>query len=234
MTKPANNYWFAKSRMQSVFFSLLFLIVTLLLSIQIVSSEQTRVLIGDFSNADLSHWEKKIFKNETHYILRKDHLNNYLEAVSDASASGLIKKIKVDLDKTPWLNWSWQVDKVIGHLDETTKQGDDYPARVYVIVDSGFTLWKTRTLNYVWSNNAPIGTIWPNAYAGNHAMMMALRSGDHQAGEWVHEKRNVQQDLKNIFGKDFHSVDAIAIMTDTDNSGGQVIARYGDIYFSAE
>jgi hypothetical protein len=63
---------------------------------------------------------------------------------------------------------------------------------------------------------------------------MALRSGGARAGQWLSEKRNIQMDFKHLFGEDIRRLDAVAIMTDTDNSRQAATAWYGDIYFSAE
>ena len=64
--------------------------------------------------------------------------------------------------------------------------------------------------------------------------MVAVQSGDERVGEWVHEKRNVLDDIKNLLGIDATSIIAVAIMTDTDNSKQSASAYYGDIFFTSE
>jgi len=130
------------------------------------------------------------------------------------------------------LNWSWRVDQVLKGTDERSKDGDDYPARVYVVASGGAALWKTRSLVYVWSSNQPVGATWNNAFTDN-ARVMALRSGTQDAGRWVSEKRDIRADFQRLFGRDIDAVDAVALMTDTDNSGQRASAWYGDIYFTA-
>ena len=63
-------------------------------------------------------------------------------------------------------------------------------------------------------------------------VMIALRSSTDQTGTWYTEKRNILADLKHQFGEDIRYIDAVAIMTDTDDSFDKVTAYYGDIYFS--
>jgi hypothetical protein len=63
-------------------------------------------------------------------------------------------------------------------------------------------------------------------------MMIALRSSSDQTGTWYTEKRNILADLKQQFGEELRYIDAVAVMTDTDNAQGKVTAYYGDIYFS--
>ena len=157
--------------------------------------------------------------------------SGYLQADADAAASALLKKIQVDLNQTPYLNWSWRIEKAIDAVDEQTKKGDDYAARVYVIVKRGLTPWKVNALNYVWSSHVQPPEYWPNAYT-NKAIMVPLRNQNDNS-EWKSEKVNVKQDFKKYFGIDVDRIDAVAIMTDTDNSQLHAIASYGDIFFTA-
>ncbi|MCB1815010.1 MAG: DUF3047 domain-containing protein, partial [Candidatus Competibacteraceae bacterium] len=133
----------------------------------------------------------------------------------------------------PYLNWSWKVANVLSGIDEHSKAGDDFAARVYLVVSGGALFWKTRSLVYVWSSNQPVNSAWENPFTGN-ARHIAVRSGAAEVGQWLSEKRNIREDFKRVFGEDIESIDAVAIMTDTDNSGQSATAWYGDIYFSAD
>ena len=117
-------------------------------------------------------------------------------------------------------------------MDETTKSGDDYPARLYVVFSGSLSFWKTHALNYVWSNGRPIGSAWPNAHTKN-SINIAVQSGPGKVGQWTHQIRNVRSDYKRFIGGDVKQADAIAIMTDTDNSGSVARAFYGDVRFSS-
>jgi hypothetical protein len=188
--------------------------------------------VANFSTSSLEGWEDKVFSNLTSYQLFDLKDKKFLAAESQNSASGLIKKVHVDIKKYPYLNWSWRIENRLDIKNEKIKSGDDYAARIYVVVDGGLLIWRTRSLIYVWANGASKGEIWENAFAGKNAIMMALRSRQDKTSTWYSEKRNVYEDLKSLFGKEFHSIDAIALMTDTDNSHGEVKVYYGDIYFS--
>lgn len=190
------------------------------------------LMIGRFSAGDLNDWQTKSFKGETRYAFDEKSGRKALFADSQGAASGLYREIRVDLTRTPWLNWSWRVDRVLNGVDERGKAGDDYPARVYVVVSGGAAFWKTRSLVYVWSSNQPVGATWNNAFTSN-ARVMALRSGTKDAGRWVTEKRDIRADFRQLFGEDIDHIDAVALMTDTDNSGQSATAWYGDIYFTA-
>jgi len=206
-----------------------------------VSFGQT-VNIAQFSNETLDKWQTKSFVGHTQYAITQLDNQAVLHASSKQSASGLAKEIKIDLKQTPFLNWSWRIDNLLPAMDETTKAGDDYAARLYIVKSGGFFIWETKALNYVWSSNQDKGSVWDNAYAGSNARMLALRSADDGTGKWVSEKRNVYEDMIALYGdkgsdeaneKAYRYIDAVAIMSDTDDSKTQASAYYGDIYFTA-
>ena len=192
------------------------------------------VQVGEFSKRSLAGWENKSFVGETSYTFTEDNGRQVLLAQSDGTASGMGRKIKVDLTETPFVNWSWKIESGLPQLAEDSKAGDDYAARLYVVKSGGALIWNTKALNYVWSGSQQRESSWPNAFKPKNATMLAIRGVDDGTGEWVTEKRNVREDFKRLFGKDIKSIDAIAIMTDTDNSGLSASAAYGDIYFSAQ
>ncbi|MGR8930465.1 MAG: DUF3047 domain-containing protein [Gammaproteobacteria bacterium] len=192
------------------------------------------LLIGEFSRSRLDGWEHKRFKGETVYRLKTIEGIMALNAESQDAASGLFKEQQIDLDQTPYLNWSWRIGNRLSGLNEQSKNGDDYAARIYVVVRGGWSFWNTKAINYVWSSNSAEEKIWPNAFAGDHAMMMALEGPKSPLDTWKPEKRNIKADFKTLFGEDVQHIDAVAIMTDTDNSQGQTSAFYGDIWFSRD
>ncbi len=208
--------------------------ITVLLVTLTSSLQAETIRIGDFSQGDLSGWEEKSFAGNTRYQIADTTKGKVLRASSQGSASGLFKKVTIDLTKTPYLYWSWQIDNIFSGNNEQTKNGDDYPARVYIVVSGGLFFWRTRAINYVWSSNQTVGTSWPNAFTDN-ALMLAVRSGkDDDVGRWVQERRNVREDLRRLLGKEVTQIDAVAVMTDSDNTQQSVSAAYGDIYFSSE
>lgn len=208
------------------------LLVLMLLS-GAASASGPRVLVADWSQSSLADWQPERFAGETRYRPVMEDGQRWLAADAQASASGLLRKQRIDLNRTPYLNWSWRVRDGLAGLDERARDGDDYAARVYVVVSGGALFWRTRALNYVWSGSQPRGSQWANAFTGQ-AQMLAVRGGDDATGTWQQEKRDVRADLQAIFGERIEAIDAVAIMTDADNSGGRAAADYGPIYFSAE
>ncbi|NOQ63934.1 MAG: DUF3047 domain-containing protein [Methyloprofundus sp.] len=191
------------------------------------------VAISHFVSQSLDDWQHKSFKDYTDYRIVTQNKQSVLQAQSTAVASSLYKEVRIDLHKTPYLNWAWRVDKKPVIKDEKSKAGDDYAARIYLIV-KGKWFWQTQALNYVWANHSPKNTSWENPFAGDNVMMLAVRSESDKTQHWYSEKRNVLADFKQQFGDDFQFIDAIAIMTDTDNSAGSALSYYANIYFSED
>ncbi|MBS3952958.1 MAG: DUF3047 domain-containing protein [Methylomicrobium sp.] len=193
-----------------------------------------RLVLGDFSGDSLDGWQPKSFSSETDYRLLLLDQTLVLQAISENAASGLFKKQRIDLLKTPFINWRWRIENRLSLRDEHSKPGDDYAARVYAVVDGGLAFWRTKAINYVWAGSSPKGSVWPNAFAGNNAIMMALRTTEDATGTWFIEKRNLLEDLRQHVDKDIRYIDAVAVMTDTDNGKGKVTAYYGDIFLSKD
>ncbi|MHC1698192.1 MAG: DUF3047 domain-containing protein [Geobacteraceae bacterium] len=189
-----------------------------------------QVTVAAFSRGDLSGWSKKIFNGETEYSIVQIDGRKALRAVSKNAASGLVKKIEKNPSQYPILRWSWKIEHTLKREDATKKSGDDFVARVYVVFPR-VLFWKTRAINYVWSAKLPKGTAIPNAYTAN-AVMVAVESGDGKAGTWVNEERNVFDDYKRLFGEDPPPLGAVALMSDTDNTGEDAVAYFGDIFLA--
>ena len=197
------------------------------LALSTAGSSQREHILDDYKNGLGPGWETKSFVGQTHYTTEHDDKQFYIKATSSASASGLFHKITYDPKGQPILRWSWKIGHTIAKGDAHTKAGDDYAARVYVVFPS-FFFWNTKALNYIWANRLPRGEALPNAFTAN-AMMIALESGNGRAGRWQTEERNIYEDYKRYFKAEPPKVGAIAIMTDTDNTGESATAWYGPI-----
>lgn len=190
------------------------------------------IVVGDFAAGSLIGWQEKVFKGKTRYALVPSDAGMVLMADSQASASGLFRELKIDLLKTPCMTWTWKVDGIFDGLDETSKAGDDYPARVYVVFSGGLAFWNTRAINYVWSGGRPLNSAWPNAFTSK-SMNVAVQSGPSRVGRWVSQSRNIRDDFQALIGGHARHVDGVAIMSDSDNSGRAAKAYYGDVRFTS-
>jgi hypothetical protein len=207
------------------------ILVTILLC-GAVMAEGQRVDVARFSLRQMRDWHTETFSGETHYQLTDEGQRTVLHATSQGTASGLVRRITIDLNTTPSLNWSWKIGNTFTGNDERSRGGDDYPARIYVIFSGGLFFWRARAINYVWSSHQPIGAIWPNAYT-SQARMIAVDSGNSKINQWVNHSRDIRADYRRLFGEEIDHVDAVAIMSDSDNTGQNAEAWYGDIWFSS-
>jgi len=209
---------------------IIFLAISLLWVSPVFAQES--ILIDDFENGLSPGWREKSFKGHTVYTVMQDGKGHVLKAESRGTASGLVFPIETDLKEHPVLSWRWRVDAPVAGGDARRKSGDDYAARLYVIFPHWF-FPKTRTLNYIWANRLPKGSVVPNPFT-SRAMMIAVETGSESAGSWVAERRNVIEDYRRAFGEDPPHVGAVAIMTDTDNTGRRAVGWYDDIRLEQE
>ena len=211
---------------------LFLLSVFLFLSVAAGAADSGLLQIGNFAESGLAGWTGKSFKGETEYRIVEEAGVKVLQATSHGTASGLVFETQYDPQDYPILSWRWKVANTIAKGDSRIKAGDDYAARVYVIFPHWFFL-KTRTLNYVWANRLPKGSMQRSVYLDS-GMMIAVESGVEKVGEWVAVRRNIREDYRRAFGEDPPGVGAIAIMTDTDNTGESAVAWYSNITASRQ
>ena len=205
-----------------VIFSLLFFLNA--------NSEVLKVF--DFTNEELKTLEVRKIKGETLWSIGSNENGNFLKAEANAVASGLGKKINIDLNKTPFLNISWKVEKDLKGIIENSKKGHDYAARVFVIKKTGATALSNRALNYVFSSNNEINQNWFSPYT-KKSVDYILSTTKKNFNEWVTVKVNVKEHFKKFHNLDVDSLDGIALMTDTDNSELLAISYYQNIFFSS-
>ncbi|MDA8429504.1 MAG: DUF3047 domain-containing protein [Geobacteraceae bacterium] len=208
---------------------LFFLLV--LVGIQAEASDN-ELHLGRFSSGDLTGWKEQtigILKHKTSYSLSKDNGRTVLVARSTKSASGRIYALNLDPKEYQTLKWSWKIDHTIKKGDEKSKKGDDFAARLCVFFPHGF-FSKTPAICYVWANKLLKGEHVANPFTAN-IITLAADSGEELAGRWTFHQRNILEDYRRFFGEEPPRIGAVALMTDTDNTGESAIGYYGDISF---
>ena len=209
-----------------------FFIFSLLLSF----SHAEKVKVFEFTNSELENLKvRKVrgAKAKTEYSVGKNENGRFLKAIANNSASGLGKEMKIDLNKTPFLNITWKVEKDIKGIDETSKKGHDYAARVFVVKKTGATPLSNKAMNYVFSSNEDVNTFHPSPYT-KKSIDYVLATTKDNFNEWVTVKANVKEHFKKFHKLDLDEINGLAIMADTDNSKLSSIAYFQNIYFSAE
>ena len=205
-----------------------------LVAINACFADELRVF--DFSETELSELEVRKVRgaeNKTIYTVGSNDNGNFLKAIANNGASGLGKEVKIDLNKTPFINISWKIEKDLSGIKEDTKKGHDFAARVFAVKKTGATPLSNRAINYVFSSNNEIGKNWSNPYT-KKSVDNVLASTKDNLNEWVTVKANVKEDFKKFHNLDVNELDGLAIMSDTDNSKMKAIAYYQNIYFSSK
>ena len=195
-----------------------------------------KVNIFEFTEAELLDLQVRKVRgadNKTEYSVGSNDNGNYLKAVADNAASGLGKEVKIDLNKTPFINITWKIEKDLSGILENTKKGHDFAARVFVIKKTGATPLSNRAINYVFSSNSDVGFNSPSPYT-KKSIDNVLATTKENFNEWVTVKANVKEDFKKFHNLDVNELDGLAIMSDTDNSKLEAITYYQNIYFSAD
>ena len=194
-----------------------------------------KILIFEFTEKELLELEVRKVRgadNKTLYSVNSNENGNYLKAVADNAASGLGKEIKINLNKTPFINITWKVQKDLKGIKENNKKGHDFAARVFAVKKTGATPLSNRAINYVFSSNSDIGLNWPSPYT-KKSIDNVLSTTKENLNQWVTVKANVKEDFKKFHNLDVNELDGLAIMADTDNSKMKSVAYFQNIYFSA-
>ena len=210
-----------------------FLLLAIILLFSQKSSFGENLNVFEFTSDEFSKLKVKKIKKLTKYSLGSNEMGNYLRAEANGTASGLGKELKIDLNKTPFINITWKVEKDLYGIDENTKKGHDYAARIFVIKKTGNTALSNRAINYVFSSNLNVGSYSASPFT-KKSIDYVLSTTKINKNEWVTVKRNVKEDFKLLHDLDVEELNGIAIMTDTDNSKLKAISYYHNIYFSSK
>ncbi|MFQ5736932.1 MAG: DUF3047 domain-containing protein [Thermodesulfobacteriota bacterium] len=213
------------------------------------------ILVDNFSNAPgdgalPNGWKKLTFprkKRHTSYTVDMDGGDRCLKAESHESASAIYKEMRIDLHQYQILSWKWKIRNTLKKGDAHTREGDDYPARIYAafefqpekataierikhrVLESIYNVAPPgNTITYIWSNRLPKNSTLPNAFS-DRMIMVAVESGDEQAGRWLREERNLYEDYRRLFKEEPPMLRGVIVMTDSDNTHESTVAWYDDI-----
>ena len=216
--------------MKKIFkFLFIFTIITNLASAEVIK-------VFEFTEEEFKTLEVRKVRGadaKTKYSLGSNENGNYLKAEADNAASGLGKEIKINLNRTPFLNITWKVEKGLRGINERSKKGHDYAARVFVVKKTGATPLSNRAMNYVFSSNEDVDISHPSPYTKKSIDYVLSTTKDH-IDKWVTVKVNVKKHFKEFHDLDLDEINGVAIMADTDNSKLKSISYYQNIYFSNE
>ncbi|EJN02982.1 DUF3047 domain-containing protein [Herbaspirillum sp. YR522] len=186
-------------------------------------------------------------KKPTEYTLVEEGGRTVLHAKADQASSGLRHAVDIDVNRKPWLAWSWKTSALVPGADVSARETDDAPVRIVLAFDGDhdkLSLMDTilfdtaklltghelpyATLMYVWDGKAPVGSVIANSRTGR-IQMLVVQSGPAHVGQWQQYQRNVAEDYERIFGEKPGRLIGVGVLTDADNTLQQAESWYGDI-----
>ena len=211
-------------------------IVFLIISSYSISALAEKVVVFEFTEQEFETLEVRKVRGsneKTKYSLGRNENGGFLRAEAMGTASGLGKKVKIDLNKTPFINITWKIEKDLKGIDEKSKKGHDFAARVFVVKKTGLTPLSNKAVNYVFSSNNSTNEFWRSPYTKS-SIDYVLSTTKDNLNEWVTVKANVKEHFKKLHDLNVKELTGIAIMTDTDQTDIKTISYYQNIYFSSE
>ena len=211
-----------------------FIRITILIFLTLTfGSEAEIVKVFEFTEDEFKTLKVRKVKGKTKWSLGSDENGNYIRAEAEGTGSGLGKEILINLNKTPFINITWKVEKDLSGIIENSKKGHDYAARVFVVKKTGATALSNKAINYVFSSNSSVNENWPSPYT-KKSIDYVLATTKNNLNEWITVKANVKHHFKKLHKLDVEELNGVAIMTDTDNSKLKAISYYQNIYFSSD
>ena len=210
-----------------------FILIFFLSSLNIALAKSINVF--EFTEEELSTLNVRKVRgadSKTQYSLGSNENGKFIRSEANNSASGLGKEIKINLNETPFLNITWKVEKDLPGINENSKKGHDYAARVFVVKKTGATPLSNRAMNYVFSSNNEVNTYHRSPFT-KKSIDYVLSTTKEYLNEWVTVKVNVKEHFKKFHNLDLEEINGVAIMADTDNSKLNSISYYQNIYFSS-
>jgi hypothetical protein len=201
------------------------------------ASQSSGFLEEDFNT--LEKWKPLYFpkiKRHSEYSIVNENNNSFLKTVSNNSASGIVYQNDFNVYEYPIVQWRWKVENVYQKGAATTKAGDDYPIRIYIMFkyDPKKSPWMERikynvakliygeyppdsSLNYIWSSKGYQEKIITSPYTEKSKMIL-LDKGENHVGEWVTHEVDIIRDYQEAFGHKPPAIASLAIMNDSDNT----------------
>ena len=210
-----------------------FLKIILIFLLNINTSYSEIFKVFEFTEEELKTLKTRKVKGETNWSLGSNDNGNFIRAEAEGVGSGLGKEVSINLNKTPFINITWKVEKDLSGIMENSKKGHDYAARVFVVKKTGATALSNRAVNYVFSSNNSVNESWRSPYT-KKSVDYVLSTTKVNLNKWVTVKANVKDHFKKLHNLEVDELNGVAIMTDTDNSKKIAIAYYQNIYFSSE
>lgn len=196
-----------------------------------------------------SEWRAVLLpgKRATDYRSERKDGRVAVAAIAGGSASMWRRPALRAPDAIGEVEFSWWVQAVPTDADVSRADRDDAAARVIFSFDGDLARLSARnqmlfdlaraltgeappfaTLMYVWDANAPVGSVIVHPRT-DRIRKIVVESGTGGLRTWRSYRRDLAADYRLAFGEDPGALQALALMTDGDNTQSQLATWYGDI-----
>ena len=206
-----------------------------------------------FQARDKLGWEPVALpgKLRTAFRTQKHEGRESTLAESSGSASMLRQRLRIGPQQLGRLHFSWQAENLLPGADLSAQGQGDSPTRLVLAFDGDRQRFSMRnamlseltrsltgedmpyaTLMYVWSNDLPVDTVIVHPRT-DRVRKIVVESGPGRLPQWLHYDRDVRADFEKAFGEPPGELQALGIMTDSDNTRSSTRAWYGEIRLEA-
>ena len=203
------------------------------------------LLVSDISRDTVDQapagWTQDLSKNQrvfTNYMVEYMEKGPYIRAASNSAGSWLEKDMgDLEVRNYPVLEWDWMVVAFPEVEWEKKLESDDFAIRLELIYDypgGARSIWNMikkglitslfrgnppmLTVSYVWAVGVPVGEEYYHS-ASNRIAVVPVESGNTLLRRWVHQQRNIRDDLKRLAPEEKNLVlKKIRIRCDTEDS----------------
>ena len=160
---------------------------------------------------------------------------------AEAGVAILWHRVPPAFSRANHAEWRWSVTAGVGPTDLTKKGGDDRALAVYfVFVDAPEAAGSSDLMEllrkgegyflmYVWGGSAEPGTILPSPYFDGRGRTIVKRPANSPIGAWFKETADVGSDFRKAFDRLPGTLVAVAVSSDSDDTGGLNIAAVADL-----
>ena len=213
------------------------------------------VVAGSFSHLPpggaLEPWQQYLVRRgntPTEYRVMDVDGERVLEAHAKEGGSGLFRRIHIDPNRHPILEWRWRVPRQpldrlkeasgesplarlsLGFHGDVEKLDFDDRAKLRLAMLLTANGLPYASLLYVWMLNMPVGTVFHSPHT-DRVRFLVVESGTERLGEWVQFRRDVVADYRRAFGQDPGDIVGVGVMTDPGDDYSPRRSFYGDITF---
>jgi Protein of unknown function (DUF3047) len=202
-----------------------------------------------FKPQDKAQWEPVTLPGKLRTAFRLDHRDQRPAVLAHAqsSASMLRQRLNIAPEHLGQLHFEWQVENLLPQADMSVREHEDSPVRLILAFEGDRNKFSPKnamlseltqaltgealpyaTLMYVWSNKHAVDSVIINPRT-DRVRKWVLESGPQHLNQWRHYQRDIRADFEKAFGEPPGNLVALAIMTDSDNTHGEVRAWYGNI-----